>query len=174
MTQIPILSVSTVVMPYDHPKKCVDAVMQLFPDWQVENIPEPGSFPIDRESQEFISSTCAPDTFIEVLKEQRILDTAMDAMSVHLHENKTYFHISRQAAMVKKISFVLENEMTIGGSICVHMEGEGLVDWLQDVTWHPGRRDVPREIGDDLRMLEDGSVQEWYDNKGRPTMNVED
>ena len=51
---------------------------------------------------------------------------------------------------------------------------DDLVEWIQEATWHSGRRDVPRVVGDELSMRSDGGVTEWFDQKGRATFQTED
>ena len=85
----------------------------------------------------------------------------------------TSFLISRQAALMGKVAFVLESERTVGGVINVLMESPDLTLWLQEATWHPGRRDVP-SVGDELSMRADGAVTEWFDKKGRATIHPDD
>ena len=174
MTNTPIISVSTTVRTYDDPDQVAQAVMNLFPDWQASNMPVSENFPILRESCEVSCDGCAPDTIIEALNQQRILDTALDVMSMHLGEESTWFLLSRQAAIAKKVAFILEGENPVGGTIHVQMISNDMASWIEEVTWHPGRQDVPREIGDDLRMSKDGTVREWFNQKGKPTMNIED
>ena len=137
-------------------------------------MPDEEGFPVNREAMEFTCEGLSPDRLLELLAEQRILDTALDAMSLNLQATSTSFLISRQAALSSKVAFVLETERTIGGVIEVVLESEDLVDWLQEATWHPGRREIPRTVGDELSMRSDGSVTEWFDGKGRSTIQTED
>ena len=174
MTLSPLVTVSTRVMPHEIGEACLKAVERIFPDFFVENIPDDESFPVNREAVELICEGLAPDRLLELLTEQRILDTALDAMSLNLHGNSTSFLISRQAALSGKVAFVLETERTIGGVIEVILESEDLVDWLQEATWHPGRQEIPRSVGDELSMRSDGSVTEWFDKKGRSTIQTDD
>ena len=95
-------------------------------------------------------------------------------MSLNICEGSTTFLISRQAALSGKVAFVLETEQTVGGVIQVTLQSEDLVDWIQEATWHPGRTDIPRSVGDDLSMYSDGAVSEWFDHKGRATFQTED
>ena len=111
---------------------------------------------------------------LEALTQQRILDTALDVMSIHIESDSTWFLISRQAALAKKIAFILEDDDPVGGIIQIGMKSDDLVAWIEEVTWHPGRHEIPREIGDEYGMSDDGSASEWFDRKGRPTMNIED
>ena len=123
---------------------------------------------------EFVCDGVSPDLFVELLGKQRILDTALDAMSLNLRADVTNFLISRQAALSGKVAFVLDTERTVGGVVEVMLECENLAGWLQEVTWHPGRREVPRSVGDELSMHSDGSLTEWFDSKGRATFRTDD
>jgi predicted RNA binding protein with dsRBD fold (UPF0201 family) len=174
MTHAPLVTVSTRVMPHESLEKCIGAVIRLFPDWQVESTVESNEFPIGRKMAALECEGCAPDAFLHQLAEQRILDTALDAMSIHLNRDSTWFQLSRQAANAGKIAFILEDEKPIGGVIHVRMQSPDMADWLEAATWHAGRREVPREIGDVLAMTRKGQVNEWFDAKGRATMGAED
>ena len=174
MTSVPLISVSTCVMPHEVGSKCVEAVKTIFPDFHFANVPEEEAFPVKRNPIDMLCEGVSPDKFLELLSDQRILDTALDVMSMDLHGNTTHFLISRQAAICGKIAFVLENERTVGGVIEVTMEGDDLIDWIEEATWHPGRTEIPRTVGDDLRMRVDGSVTEWFDKKGRATIQTDE
>ena len=174
MTRSPLVTVSTRVMPHEIGGACIKAVENIFPDFFIENLPADEAFPVSREAIEFTCEGLAPDRLLELLSEQRILDTALDAMSLNLQGSSTLFLLSRQAALSRKVAFVLETERTIGGVIEVMLESEDLADWLQEATWHPGRRDIPRSVGDELGMQSDGSVTEWFDKKGRSTIQTDD
>ena len=174
MTHSPDITVSTRVMPHEIGQRCVDAVQKIFPDFLVENMPGEETFPVKREEVLLICEGVSPDLFLELLGEQRILDTALDAMSLNLQGNSSNFLISRQAALSAKVAFVLESERTVGGVIEIEIESDDLIDWIQEVTWHPGRHEIPRMVGDELSMRSDGSVTEWFDRKGRATFQTED
>ena len=182
MTRLPHVTVSTCVFAHEVGPRCVDAVLKIFPDFSVENVPQEAVFPVKRSEIELVCEGVSPDRFLELIAEQRILDTALDSMSLNLRRGgggdesptTTKFLISRQAALSGKVAFVLESEQTVGGVIEVELEGEDLADWIQEATWHSGRRDVPREIGDELSMRSDGRVTEWFDQKGRPTIHTDD
>ena len=40
-----------------------------------------------------------------------------------------------------------------GGLITIEIEGDNLGDWLEAATWHSGRENIPRRIGDEFSML---------------------
>ena len=98
------------------------------------------------------------ETFLEVIHKQAILDTALDYMSKNLDTNGTIFQISRQAAMAGKVAFPLLGDNPLGGVITVEIEGENLGDWLEAATWHSGRENIPRRIGDEFTMYSDGEA----------------
>lgn len=170
----PHVTVSTRVMPHEVGQKCVNAVQKIFPGFLVTGVPLEADFPVEREMIEFVCDGVSPDLFVELLGKQRILDTALDAMSLNLRADVTNFLISRQAALSGKVAFVLDTERTVGGVVEVTLECENLAGWLQEVTWHPGRREVPRSVGDELSMHSDGSLTEWFDSKGRATFRTDD
>ena len=67
----------------------------------VEELPNQ-SFP-NQEYHEIECNHLSFDTFLEQLRKQAILDTAMDAMGIHLEGNQTTFNISRLAAYAGKL-----------------------------------------------------------------------
>ncbi len=109
------------------------------------------------------------DTLLEVVRNQRILDTALDAMSLELDRGSTGFSLSRQAALAGKVSFVVKDRAN-GGEMRVGLTGEGLAAWLEQQTWHAGRDSVPRSVGDELTMASDGEPVEWFDRNGKRTI----
>ena len=98
---------------------------------------------------------------MKLLHKQRILDTALDAMSKNLQDRTTVFELSRQAALAGIVSFPLPNEIPLGGVFTVTLVGDDLNDWLEAATWHAGRDSVPRTIGDDNTMAVDGEAATW-------------
>lgn len=132
-------------------------------------MPESSSFPQTRQDVLLEGGCESLDSLLESARNQRILDTALDAMSMRLEDDSTIFSVSRQGAIAGKLSFVLE-ERTLGGEITVRIEMQGLADWLERLTWHSGRDSIPRVIGDGLGMSEQGDPVEWFDKRGNPTM----
>ena len=164
----PLVSVSTVVQPYEDATKVVESVKAVFPDWVPDRIPENAAFPNSREGVLITGSTESLDTLLETARNQRILDTALDAMTMELEGNSTGFTLSRQAALAGKVSFVID-ERAIGGEMRIGLTGENLAVWLEEQTWHAGRNSIPRSVGDDLAMSDDGEPVEWFDRKGNRT-----
>ena len=91
---------------------------------------------------------------------------------MNLQKDITHFQLSRQAAFAGKVAFVVE-ELPLGGVMEVSLQGDDLGLWLEQLTWHEGRHSIPRSLGDDLGMDQDGTPIEWFDNKGRRTMNID-
>ena len=143
MTRAPHVTVSTCVSAHEIGDRCVEAVMKIFPDFSADNVPSATNFPVKRGDFEIVCEGVSPDLFLELLTEQRILDTALDAMSLNIQANSTSFLISRQAALSGKVAFVLETAQTVGGVIEITLECDGLADWIQEATWRSGRQEVP-------------------------------
>jgi len=158
-----ICTVSTDLKGADSPKKIFKSILKIFPEVEIDeqNHLEP-SFPIEMEDKQVSFSCSNIDEFIEKISVQRILDTAMDAMTHNLSGNNTWFYISRQAALAGKIAFSLNHETPLGGKLKIELSKEDLPLWIEDITWHIGRDDIPRSVGDDYTMRKDGASREWF------------
>ncbi len=165
----PAVSVSTVVRPHEDPKKVTKSVQALFPDWSPEANPDGCCFPCTRGELELKGPATSLDTVLKIVREQRVLDTALDAMAMSLIGKSTVFSLSRQSALAGKVSFVLK-DYPLGGTMEVMVEGRDLGSWLEQQTWHSGRGSIPRSTGDELAMTEEGDPSEWFDSKGRKTI----
>lgn len=154
-------TVSTRLRGADSPTKTVLALQTLFPDAELPDGLQEPAFGVPQnillrwEKQ-------GMNTFLDALHQQRILDTALDAMSRNLENHTTTFTIARQAAAAGKVAFPIPDEHPVGGAFEVHLTGQGLGDWLEAATWHPGRAQVPRSIGDERSMTEDGEASTWH------------
>ncbi len=157
----PKVSVSTLIRSHDDPDKVKDSVKSIFPDWEPDKLPEKSSFPVTRSSEVVSAEIQSIDSLLTILRENRVLDTALDAMAMKAHEGGTVFYLSRQSAAIGKVSFVLEGN-ALGGLIEVTLEGSDIEVWLEQQTWHVGRERVPREVGDDYSMDSDGDASEWF------------
>lgn len=162
----PEVRVSTVVRNHDDPIKVIDSVRLIFPDWSPETVPEQSDFPINREEEKIYGNVESLDNLISILRENRVLDTALDAMAMKSHEDGTVFRLSRQSASIGKVSFVLEGN-PLGGTMEVSLIGPDIVIWLEQITWHSGRDAIPREVGDDLAMTMSGEAAEWFETAKR-------
>jgi predicted RNA binding protein with dsRBD fold (UPF0201 family) len=165
----PTISISTVVRPHENPRKVEESILALFPDWNPESLPDEQSFPRTREEVELSGSAESLDIVLMIVRKQRVLDTALDAMTMGLVGDSTTFSLSRQSALAGKVSFVLNSDL-LGGTMQVMIVGEDLSLWLEQQTWHSGRDTVPRSVGDEYAMSSRGSPNEWFDGKGRRTM----
>ena len=164
------IRLSTKIRPHEDPIRVVESVLRMFPEWVSDSVPEPNTFPLSRKNVVLEGECETLDTLLDSARNLRILDTALDAISMNMQGVSASFSISRQAAMAGKLSFVLE-ERPLGGKIEVGIEMDGLAEWLERVTWHPGRDSVPRAVGDGLSMSEQGEPVEWFDKLGNPTIN---
>jgi len=162
----PEIRVSTMIRSHDDPSKVVDSVRSIFPEWNPKGVPGQSDFPICRESVIIRGSADSLDNLLSILRESRVLDTALDAMSMEADDEGTVFRISRQSASIGKVSFVL-GESPLGGTMEVSLSGSGIVLWLEQNTWHSGRDYVPREVGDELAMTASGDASEWFESTRR-------
>ncbi len=155
-----IVSLETKLSGADLPEKVYTSITNLFPNFPIDkqlSVPELGN----AKEQLIFSSNLSMATFLEQLHKQRILDTALDSMSINLDSNESYFHISRQAALSGKVSFNIPGEVPLGGSMKITLQGSNLKDWIEAATWHSGRDSIPRSINDDRAMNESGEASTW-------------
>ena len=160
----PVILVSTVVRSHDDPNKVVDSVRSIFPEWSPKRTLEKSDFPLRRDSEEISGNVDSLDNLLAILRDNRVLDTALDAMAMQADEEGTVFRLSRQSASIGKVSFVLEGS-PLGGTMEISLTGRDIVIWLEQATWHNGRDIVPRQVGDELAMTEDGEASEWFGSR---------
>tara|TARA_B100000686_G_scaffold352145_1_gene453133 strand:+ start:4433 stop:4951 length:519 start_codon:yes stop_codon:yes gene_type:complete len=167
------IRVSTTIQSHEDPELVVRAVKNIFPDWVPNGDTSRRVFPHDGNAEILYGVTSSMDVFLEAIAKQNIMDTALDAMSLDMEDGRyADFSISRQAALVGKVSFPLGERVT-GGEIDISISGNGIDLWLEEATWHRGRSLIPRNVGDDLSMSKDGTPNEWFDKKGKPTIGDE-
>ena len=159
----PSVRITSRVSAHESFNSVIDSIKGLFPDFIPENHFENTTYPKKDVWSEIYGNGGSMDYFIQALREQRILDTAMDAMTMDSTENSTLFRLSRQASIVGKVGFILEGETTLGGHFDVLLELPGLISWIEKATYHEGRNHVPRRVGDGFGMEMDGSSREWND-----------
>ncbi len=152
--------ISTVIDGATDPNLVLESLQNIFPEVDIQ-LPEMPVFPTDASTKIELEGISLA-TYLEKLHQQRILDTAMDHMSRRIFDKRTTFDISRQAALVGKVSFPIPGEIPLGGMITVELSGEDLSDWIEAATWHRGRVSIPRNVGDDLRMRFDGDAITWH------------
>ena len=156
--------VATTLLNHERPDLVLDAVRNIFPDWSPDNLPERGVFPSDSTSVRLVSNVRSLDVMIEEARNHRILDTALDAMTLKSDGEITTFSLSRQAAAAGKCSFVVD-EIPLGGTIDITIMKNDLDGYLTNLTDHSGRDSVPRKPGDDFAMSDDGTSAEWIDTR---------
>ena len=87
------MRVSTIIRSHDDPDKVKDSVTSIFPDWEPSNFPEKSSFPVTRSSEVISAEIQSIDGLLSILRENRVLDTALDAMAMKAHEGLSLIHI---------------------------------------------------------------------------------
>ncbi len=157
--------VETELAPTDDTGLVRRALLKLFPDSELPDADSGDVFPTSMSTSVLCASDVELTRLQERLHEQRICDTALDAMAFALDADgrSTCFSISRQAALAGKVAFVLPGERVLGGTFEVSISGEGLAEWIEQFTWHQGRGSVPRHVDDEVAMRSDGEVREWFD-----------
>lgn len=151
--------VSTTISAADSPELVRESIIHLFPDFPEQTATEP-IFP----SQNLVSwqaENISLATLLDAIHEQRILDTALDYMSKGLNSDSTTFYILRQASIRGKVAFPVGDINELGGVLKIEISGPNLEQWLEAATWHEGRDVVPRTIGDELTMTENGDPVTW-------------
>ena len=90
----PVILVSTVVRSHDDPNKVVDSVRSIFPEWSPKRTLEKSDFPLRRDSEEISGNVDSLDNLLAILRDNRVLDTALDAMAMQADEEGTVFSLS--------------------------------------------------------------------------------
>ena len=159
------VEVSTELAAGENYARVLEAVQNIFPDFPEQEIPENDKFPSNREQMTLSAGGLSIAKLLDTAAEQQVLDTALDSMSQSgkTTDRNAQFGISRQAAFAGKLSFAVFDEQQLGGVITIKLEGEDLLAWIEEATWHPGRDEIPRTIGDDLSMNQDGTPITWID-----------
>ena len=154
---------STRLSGADDARLVEEAFRNLFPEVETKNFERrPTSFPMPVDEVQWTFDDLNLDHILKIIRENRVLDTALDAMSQSLRGGKTLFRLSRQAALAKKVSFCLPGEQALGGCFDITLEAVHLSDWLEEVTWHRGREEISRKIRDERAMSNDGRAREWF------------
>ncbi len=102
------IKISTKVNSFEILSKIEESIRVFFPSWKnneySENIER---FPTKRVEFTLIDEIDSLEIFFQKIREQKILDTAFDVLTINLKNDKTNFSISRQSALSGKISFIL-------------------------------------------------------------------
>ena len=94
------VTLSTILKPGDDETKISEAILNLFPEASFDTLEEE-TFPSQRNAV-IECLNLSLETFLTLIRQQAILDTAMDAMAKNLDGNSTSFSISRLAAFANK------------------------------------------------------------------------
>ena len=152
--------VSSKLLGADDAELVLESILKIFPEFTC-GLPSKPEFP-SQQDETLASEGVSLGMFLDAFHNQSILDTSLDFMSKELDSTGTIFHISRQAALAGKVSFPLPGENPLGGVITIEIGGENLEDWLEAATWHNGRENIPRRIGDEFTMDEQGEAVTWH------------
>ena len=150
---------STRISGADDTKKIITAAQNLFPGIEIPQREThfPSSEDLDVRAQ--ISDL---SKFMSIIRETRILDTAMDAMARNSNPNSCWFEISRQAALCGKVAFPVGVGVPLGGVFKIELQHENILNWIENATWHIGRDQVPRNIDDEDGMNSQGEAIRWH------------
>ena len=143
----------------------MEALRNLFPDIDEVAIgPEPRLGEPSDSNVTFEGVSLG--VFLNQLRDQQILDTAMDAMSAGLEGDTTVFEVSRQAAMGGKVSFPIPGNRPLGGCSPSPSPGTALTIGCKlrrgsgAQTSPPSMMNTPCERMEILRHGFEGFVQE--------------
>jgi predicted RNA binding protein with dsRBD fold (UPF0201 family)/adenylate kinase family enzyme len=122
------ITVSALVFPTEPEEKVRHAVENIFPDAKLRLIQEKGY--VDR-----LEGSAGLDNLHELLRKQKILDTARSAMYDGLNGREISFELNKQAAYIGELNF-LDHDVALGG-IYVNIEykdPELIINWLAPQT----------------------------------------
>jgi len=117
------VSVEAPTHPTESPEKVETALRNLFPDLRIE--PAPGRI---------VGTTENLDRLRELIRTQRIRDTARRQLLAGRRENRTTVSLSKQAAFVGVVNFAASSPL---GDIVVEIESDDLgaaIDYVAEST----------------------------------------
>ena len=76
------IEISTTLHPYENLDKVIESVRSFFPDWNPEISDRKIGFPSENSPEIIYGTSSSLDSFLEALRQQSILDTALDAMNM--------------------------------------------------------------------------------------------
>lgn len=123
-----VTTVSALVFPTEREEKVREAVEHIFPGARLHLIKQKGF--VDR-----LEGTAKPDHLHELLRKQKILDTARSAMKRGMADREVSFQLNKQAAYMGDLNF-LDHDVALGG-IYINIECEDplhVIDWLAPET----------------------------------------
>jgi predicted RNA binding protein with dsRBD fold (UPF0201 family) len=161
-TSMATMNLEAKLSPVDSKEKVLMAIKEIFPNAKLPEIENSSSFPSSDETEYIKINDIDYELFFEKIHSYKIADTALDCMSQNIQDDISIFKISRQAALAGKIAFVLEHESPLGGCFELTIESTNVIAWIEEMTWHQGRDEVPRTVNDELQMRRDGAPQDWF------------
>lgn len=154
-------SISSIVCGSESPQLVLKSIQHIFPDFATPDGIDDPTFG-NPSNYKFKQENVPLNNFLTMIRQQAILDTALDVLSMNLDDNTTSFQILRQAAIAGKVAFNLTEQNPLGGVIEITLSGDDLETWIEAATWHKGRDTVPRRINDDRKMQIDGEASTWH------------
>jgi len=109
------------VHPTEDEERVRRAILNIFPE---ANIRAEGEF--------LVGETTNLENFANLLREQRIRDSARRVLLGNLYEDEVEFEISKQAAFVGKVSFSVGNVAL--GNIRIRIEGDNLESLIDRIA----------------------------------------
>ncbi len=115
------IEIRTKVYPTEDVEKVRRAILNLFPDVEIEVMGE-----------ELVGRAQDIENFAKLLREQRIRDSARAVLLGNLYENEVAFEVSKQAAYVGRVNFSVGNVAL--GSIRIKIRGENLRELIERIA----------------------------------------
>ncbi len=118
--------VETPIQLTENPEKVIRALRNLFPDLRIEST-----------EHRIIGTTENLDRLRELIRNQRIRDTARRQLVAGRRENRTTVSLSKQAAFVGVVNFAASSPL---GDIAVEIEADDLdaaIDYIAESTVAP-------------------------------------
>jgi len=124
---MPSITLRVKCYPTEDPLKVKKALLNIFPESVVEEC-EDG----------FIARAASAERFMEIIRNQRILDSARGVLRRGMSRDRTTFTLSKQVAFVGKVSFIEDRSPPLGG-IEVVIEDDNLEERIDTIA--------PRTVG---------------------------
>jgi len=113
------------VFPTEDEECLANSLTNLFPDMKIEK---------NDEKMRLIGTCTSLGTFSELLKRQRIRDTARTIMVRGIQGNRTRFKLNKQAAVVGRINFVGNREPQVLGEINVTITSPNIQELIYEIA----------------------------------------
>jgi len=123
-----VIKITSPVFPTEPEEKVREAIEHIFPGANLHMVKKKGFV-------DMLEGTASLDRLHELLREEKILDTARKSMFKDIEEHELSFQLSKQAAFVGHVNF-LDQNVPLGG-IYVNIECSDprhLIDWLAPMT----------------------------------------